>query len=32
MSYESVAGDVVRVIEGFGAAIMVVGGLIAFGR
>ena len=32
MSYESVAGDVVRVIEGFGAAIMVVGGLIAFVR
>jgi Predicted membrane protein len=32
MSYESVASDVVKVIEGFGGAIMVVGGLIAFGR
>jgi uncharacterized membrane protein len=32
MSYESVAGEVVKVIEGFGGAIMVVGGLIAFGR
>jgi len=30
MSYESVAGEVVRVIEGVGGAIMVVGGLIAF--
>jgi len=32
MSYESAASDVVKVIEGFGGAIMVVGGLIAFGR
>jgi len=32
MSFESIASDVVRVIEGFGAGIMVVGGLIAFGR
>jgi uncharacterized membrane protein len=32
MSYESVAGEVVRVIEGAGAVIMVIGGLIAFGR
>lgn len=32
MSYESVASDVVRVIEGFGGAIMVVGGLVAFAR
>lgn len=32
MSYESVASDVVKVIEGVGGAIMVVGGLIAFGR
>ena len=32
MSYESVASDVVKVIEGFGGGIMVVGGLIAFGR
>jgi uncharacterized membrane protein len=31
MSYESVAGEVVRVIEGVGGAIMVVGGLISFG-
>ena len=30
MSFEIIASDVVRVIEGFGAAIMVVGGLIAF--
>jgi uncharacterized membrane protein len=29
MSYESLAGDVVRVIEGVGGAIMVVGGLVA---
>jgi uncharacterized membrane protein len=32
MSYESVAGEVVKVIEGAGGAIMVVGGLIAFAR
>ena len=32
MSFESVATDVVRAIEGFGAGIMVVGGLIAFAR
>jgi uncharacterized membrane protein len=32
MSYESLAGDVVRVIEGVGGAIMVVGGLVAFVR
>src|SRR5665647_889203 len=32
MSYESAASDVVKVIEGFGAAIMVGGGFIAFGR
>jgi uncharacterized membrane protein len=32
MSYESVASDVVKVIEGVGGGIMVVGGLIAFGR
>jgi len=32
MSFESIASDVVRVIEGFGAAIMVIGGLIAFTR
>jgi uncharacterized membrane protein len=32
MSYESAASDVVKVIEAFGGAIMVVGGLIAFGR
>ncbi len=32
MSYQSVAGDVVRVIEGVGGAIMVIGGLIAFAR
>jgi len=30
MSYESVAGEVVKVIEGVGGAIMVVGGLVAF--
>src|SRR5450759_3350390 len=30
MSYESVAAEVVKVIEGVGGAIMVVGGLIAF--
>jgi uncharacterized membrane protein len=30
MTYESVAAEVVRVIEGVGGAIMVVGGLIAF--
>jgi uncharacterized membrane protein len=30
MSYETVAGEVARVIEGVGGAIMVVGGLIAF--
>jgi uncharacterized membrane protein len=32
MSYESVASDVVKVIEGVGGGIMVIGGLIAFGR
>jgi uncharacterized membrane protein len=32
MTYESVASDVVKVIEAFGGGIMVVGGLIAFGR
>jgi len=32
MSYESVASDVVKVIEGVGGGIMVVGGLIAFAR
>ena len=32
MSFESVASDVVRVVEAFGGAIMVVGGLIAFVR
>jgi len=32
MSYEGVASDVVRVIEGCGGAIMVVGGLIGFAR
>ena len=32
MSFESVASDVVRVIEAFGGGIMVVGGLIAFTR
>jgi uncharacterized membrane protein len=32
MSYESAASDVVKVIEGFGGAIMVGGGLVAFGR
>ena len=32
MSYESVASDLVKVIEGFGGGIMVVGGLIAFTR
>jgi uncharacterized membrane protein len=32
MSYESVASDVVKVIEGVGGGIMVVGGLIAFTR
>jgi uncharacterized membrane protein len=32
MSFESVASDVVRVIEAFGGGIMVVGGLIAFAR
>jgi uncharacterized membrane protein len=30
MSFQSVAGEVVKVIEGVGGAIMVVGGLIAF--
>jgi uncharacterized membrane protein len=30
MNYESVASDVVRVIEGVGGAIMVVGGIVAF--
>ena len=32
MSFESVASEVVRVIEAFGGGIMVVGGLIAFVR
>jgi uncharacterized membrane protein len=32
MSFESVASDVVRVIEAFGGGIMVVGGLVAFVR
>ena len=32
MSFESIASDVVRVTEGFGAGIMVVGGLVAFAR
>jgi uncharacterized membrane protein len=32
MSFESVASDVVRVIEAFGGGIMVVGGFIAFAR
>jgi uncharacterized membrane protein len=32
MSFESVASDVVRVVEAFGGGIMVVGGLIAFAR
>jgi uncharacterized membrane protein len=32
MSYETVASDVVKAIEGVGGAIMVVGGLIAFAR
>ena len=32
MSYESVARDVVRVIEGVGGSIMVAGGLVAFAR
>jgi uncharacterized membrane protein len=32
MSYENVAGEVVKVIEGVGGAIMVIGGLIAFAR
>ena len=32
MSYEDVVSDVVKVIEGFGAGIMVVGGLVALGR
>ena len=32
MSYEDVVSDVVKVIEGVGAGIMVVGGLFAFGR
>ena len=31
MTYESVAAEVVKVIEGVGGAIMVIGGLIAFG-
>jgi len=30
MSYEDVVRDVVKVVEGVGAAIMVVGGLVAF--
>jgi uncharacterized membrane protein len=32
VSYESVASDVVKVIEGVGGGIMVGGGLIAFAR
>ena len=32
MSYEDVVSDVVKVIEGIGAGIMVVGGLVALGR
>ena len=32
MSYESVAGEVVIVIEAAGGVIMVLGGVIAFGR
>jgi uncharacterized membrane protein len=32
MSYESVASDLVKVIEAVGGGIMVVGGLIAFTR
>ena len=32
MSYEDVVSDVVKVIEGVGAGIMVVGGLFALGR
>jgi uncharacterized membrane protein len=32
MSYEDVASDVVKVIEGVGGGIMVIGGLISFAR
>jgi uncharacterized membrane protein len=32
MTFESVASDVVKVIEAFGGGIMVVGGLTAFAR
>lgn len=32
MSYEGVIEDVVRVVEGVGAAVMVVGGVAAFAR
>ena len=32
MSYEHVVGEVVKVIEGVGAGIMVLGGLFALGR
>ena len=32
MSFEDFASQAVRAIEGFGGAIMVVGGLVAFGR
>ena len=32
MSYESVASEVVKVVEGVGGAIMAAGGLIAFAR
>jgi uncharacterized membrane protein len=32
MSYEGVAGDVVKVIEGVGGGIMVIGGLVALAR
>ena len=32
MSFESVASDVVKIIEAFGGGIMVVGALVAFAR
>jgi uncharacterized membrane protein len=32
VSYEEFVSDVVKVVEGVGAGIMVVGGLLAFGR
>jgi uncharacterized membrane protein len=31
MSYEDIVRDVVKVVEGVGAGVMIVGGLIAFG-